>query len=423
MPSDYHHAMTMTTPPAVLTSPFTLANGAVLPNRLAKAAMSEALAGPDGGVSPQLIRLYGRWSSSRLGLMITGNVMIDRMALGEPGNVVVEDERDLDLLGDWAQAGTAHGTPLWMQINHPGKQALRGLNAENVAPSAVPFKAELSRLFPTPRALTGHEIENLIERYANTARIAKLAGFSGVQIHGAHGYLVSQFLSAHHNRRDDQWGGTPANRRRFVLAVYRAMRRLVGPDFPIGIKLNSADFQQGGFTEDESLATVKALAKAGIDLIEISGGNYEAPAMMLGDVKASTQRREAYFLAFAAKVREHTDVPLMVTGGFRTAAGMNAALKQGHLDLVGIARLLAVEPDVAHRLLGGHDPQQTIRPIKTGIGLVDGSGSMEVTWYARQLRRLSEGQAPRPTESGLRSFLLDLPEKGLGILRNRRLRA
>jgi len=114
MPSDYHHAMTMTTPPAVLTSPFTLANGAVLPNRLAKAAMSEALAGPDGGVSPQLIRLYGRWSSSRLGLMITGNVMIDRMALGEPGNVVVEDERDLDLLGDWAQAGTAHGTPLWM---------------------------------------------------------------------------------------------------------------------------------------------------------------------------------------------------------------------------------------------------------------------------------------------------------------------
>lgn len=414
----------MKSPPTPsLISPFTLANGTVLPNRLAKSAMSEALALPDGRVSPQLIRLYGRWASSRLGLMITGNVMIDRRALGEPGNVVVEDERDLSQLRDWAQAGTAYDTPLWMQINHPGKQAIRGLNAENVAPSAVPFRTDMARLFPTPRALTGGEIDNLIERYANTARIAKKAGFSGVQIHGAHGYLVSQFLSPHHNRRTDKWGGSPENRRRFVLAVYGAMRRVVGADFPIGIKLNSADFQRGGFSEDESLDTVLALAEAGIDLIEISGGTYEAPEMMLGNAKASTLQREAYFLEFATQVRKQTAVPLMVTGGFRTAAGMNAALKDGSLDLVGLARLLAIEPDVPHRLLGGHDPQSVIRPIKTGIRFVDASGSMEVTWYTRQLRRISDGQAPKPSESGLKSFLLDLPEKGLGILRNRRLRA
>ncbi len=406
-----------------LISPFTLTNGTVLPNRLAKSAMSEALALPDGRVSPQLIRLYSRWASSRLGLMVTGNVMIDRRALGEPGNVVVEDERDLGSLSAWAEAGTAHGTPLWMQINHPGKQAIRGLNAENVAPSAVPFKADMASLFPTPRALTSGEIDNLVERYANTARIAKKAGFSGVQIHGAHGYLVSQFLSPHHNRRTDKWGGSPENRRRFVLAVYGAMRRVVGADFPIGIKLNSADFQRGGFSEEESLDTVLALADASIDLIEISGGTYEAPEMMLGTAKASTQQREAYFLEFATQVRKQTDVPLMVTGGFRTAAGMNAALKDGSLDLVGVARLLAIEPDVPHRLLGGHDPEQIIRPIKTGIRFIDASGGMEVTWYTRQLRRISDGKAPKPSESGLKSFLLDLPDKGLGILRNRRLRA
>jgi 2,4-dienoyl-CoA reductase-like NADH-dependent reductase (Old Yellow Enzyme family) len=413
----------MKTPAAPLAQPLTLANGQTLPNRIAKSAMSEALADADSRVSQRLVRLYARWGQAGLGLMMTGNVMIDRGALGEPGNVVIEDDRDLQRLRDWAAAGTAHGTPLWMQINHPGKQAIRGLNAENVAPSAVPFKPELARLFPTPRALRADEIDTLIQRYATTARIAQSAGFSGVQIHGAHGYLVSQFLSPHHNRREDDWGGTPERRRRFVLAVYAAMRAAVGPDFPIGIKLNSADFQKGGFSEAESLDAVLALAEAGIDLVEISGGTYEAPTMMLGRSKDSTRQREAYFLEFAAKVRAQTRVPLMVTGGFRTAAGMNAALEEGHLDLVGLARLLAVEPDVPQRLLAGKDPVQTIRAIRTGIPLVDNSGGMEVTWYTRQLRRISDGRPPLPDESGLKSFLLDLPEKGIGILRNRRLRA
>lgn len=413
----------MTNPRALLAQPLTLANGTTLPNRLAKSAMSEALADADSRVSPRLIRLYAQWARAGLGLMMTGNVMIDRRALGEPGNVVIEDDRDAARLRDWARAGTAHGTPLWMQINHPGKQAIRGLNAENVAPSAVPFKPELARLFPTPRALRPDEIEALVRRFASTAGIARKAGFSGVQIHGAHGYLVSQFLSPHHNRRDDDWGGTPAKRRRFVMAVYAAMRAEVGPDFPIGIKLNSADFQKGGFSEAESLDAVLALAEAGIDLVEISGGTYEAPTMMLGQARTSTRRREAYFLEFAAKVRAQTTVPLMVTGGFRTAAGMNTALADGHLDLVGLARLLAVEPDVPQRLLAGQDPTQVIRPIRTGIPLVDNSGGMEVTWYTRQLRRISDGRAPLPDESGLKSFLLDLPEKGIGIFRNRRLRA
>lgn len=414
------------TPAQVLAQPFRLPNGSLVPNRLAKSAMSEALGSLDNRPGERLERLYGRWADGGIGLCITGNVMIDRRALGEPGNVVVEDERDLAALTRWAAAGTRRGGQLWMQINHPGKQSPRGLNAETVAPSAIPFRADLARFFATPRALTEAEIEAIISRYGNAARIAKKAGFSGVQIHGAHGYLVSQFLSPHHNQRTDRWGGSPENRRRFVLAVLAEMRRQVGADFPIGIKLNSADFQRGGFTEDESLDAIRALAAAGIDLVEISGGTYEAPAMTgttAATAKASTVAREAYFLEFAEKVRAAVSVPLMLTGGFRSLPGMARAVQDGAIDFVGVARLLAVEPEAPARLLQGQDPQQKIRPIRTGIGFVDRAALMEVTWYTRQLHRIGVGREPVPDESGLKSFAIGLVENGWNTFRTRRLRA
>jgi 2,4-dienoyl-CoA reductase-like NADH-dependent reductase (Old Yellow Enzyme family) len=253
-----------------------------------------------------------------------------------------------------------------------------------------------------------------------------VAGFSGVQIHGAHGYLVSQFLSAHHNRRNDEWGGTPEKRRRFVLAVYAEIRRQVGPDFPVGIKLNSADFQRGGFTEEESIETIRALTDAGIDLIEISGGTYEMPAMggaTQEAKKASTVAREAYFIEFAEKVRAAVTVPLMLTGGFRTAAAMNAALRSGALDVVGLARLLAIEPDAAAALLQGRDSLQQVHPIKTGIKAIDRLGMMEVWWYERQLKRIAKGREPRPYESGLSAFLKSALSSGWGTFRTRRMRA
>lgn len=234
--------------PLLIAQPLSLPRGPALKNRLAKSALSEALGSIDNRVTPQLLRLYRRWSASGAGLLITGNVMINRRALGEPGNVVIEDERDLSHLRDWAAAGTAGGAALWMQLNHPGKQAPRGMNHENVAPSAMGFGPKLAPYFPTPRALTQAEIEDVIERFGDAAAIAQKAGFGGVQLHGAHGYLISQFLSPHHNRREDAWGGTAVKRRRFVTQVYREVRRRVGEDFPIGIKLNSADFQRGGFT-------------------------------------------------------------------------------------------------------------------------------------------------------------------------------
>ena len=410
----------MTSP--TLNSTFTLPNGRVIPNRIAKSAMSEALGTMDNRATQELVRLYQRWGEGGTGLLITGNVMIDRRALGEPGNVVIEDERDLETLKAWAAAGQANGAQLWVQLNHPGRQSPKGLNTENVSPSAVPFDKAMQAYFETPRALTGEEIEDLIARFGRAAGICHKAGFGGVQIHGAHGYLVSQFLSPRTNQRDDQWGGSAENRRRFVLRVLKAMREATAADFPIGIKLNSADFQRGGFSEEESLDVMSALAEAGIDLIEISGGTYEAPAMT--GVRASTREREAYFLDFADKVRARIPAtPLMVTGGFRSHAGMTAALASGSLDLCGIARLLAIEPDVSQRLLSGQDPSQSVRPIKTGIGPVDRMAIMEVTWYTRQLRRIGRGQAPKPRESGLKAFLCSLVDTASGMRKTRRLRA
>ena len=397
-------------PQAVLAQSFHLPRGGVVKNRVCKSAMSEALGTRQGRATPELARLYGAWAEGGVGLCITGNVMIDRRALGEPGNVVIEDDGQMAELQAWAQAATRHGTHCWVQLNHPGKQAPKGLNKENVAPSAVPFRKDMQAFFPTPRELTDAEVRELIARYGRAAGIVKRAGFTGVQIHGAHGYLVSQFLSPHHNQRTDEWGGSPEKRRRFVLAVLAAMRAEVGADFPIGIKLNSADFQRGGFTEDESLDTIRALAEAGIDLIEISGGTYEAPAMtgvktQAAPAKDSTRQREAYFLAFAEKARQAVQVPLVVTGGFRSLEGMAAAISSGAVDLVGLARAVAIEPDVVNRLLAGQAPREQVRPIKTGIPPIDRMGLMEVSWYTGQLKRIGRGEAPRPNESALWVFL------------------
>jgi 2,4-dienoyl-CoA reductase-like NADH-dependent reductase (Old Yellow Enzyme family) len=410
----------------LLNQPLHLPNGSVLRNRLAKAAMSETLGTYDSRPTTDLVQLYRRWASSGLGLIITGNVMIDRRALGEPGNVVVEDEADMLLLRQWAQTATQQGAAIWAQLNHPGKQSTKGLNAYNLAPSAVPFREDMAALFETPREASAAQIQDIIERFGRSAAICKKAGFSGVEIHAAHGYLVNQFLSPHHNRRTDEWGGSAENRRRFVMAVYSEIRRQVGPDFPVGIKINSADFQHGGFTEEESIETIRALADAGIDLIEISGGTYEAPAMgggMEASKKAYTVAREAYFLAFAEKVRATVKVPLMVTGGFRTVDGMNAALRSGALDVVGLARLLVIDPDAPTALLQGRDSARQVRTIKTGLKFVDRMGIMEVLWYERQLKRMARGLEPRPEEGGLSAFLKSAIGGSWGTFRTRRMRA
>jgi 2,4-dienoyl-CoA reductase-like NADH-dependent reductase (Old Yellow Enzyme family) len=405
---------------APLGSSFTLKNGQAIKNRLFKSAMSEQLGTKTHNPKPGLANLYGRWADGGIGLSITGNIMIDRGALGEPKNVVLDEKSDLSEFKKWAAAGKKNDSQIWTQLNHPGKQIPNFITKQPVAPSAISLSRGLEKGFNKPRALTEAEILVIIKKFATSAKLAKEAGFTGVQIHGAHGYLVSQFLSPRHNQRDDQWGGSLENRMRFVLSVYSAIREQVGSDFPIGIKLNSADFMKGGFTEDDSMQVVKTLADAGIDLIEISGGTYESPSMMGADVKESTVKREAYFLDYAEKVRALVDTPLVVTGGFRSSKAMQEALNTGATDFIGVARTTAVDPDFPNKLIADQAHQQQLKKLTTGKPAIDKMAMLDITWYEAQLARMANGKQPNENLSEWGVFLGTLLNAGIYAFRSRR---
>ncbi|MBF0259456.1 MAG: NADH:flavin oxidoreductase/NADH oxidase family protein [Desulfamplus sp.] len=379
-----------------LSTSLTLKNGMKIKNRLFKSAMSEQLGDNFHNPTPGLFRLYETWAKGGIGLSVTGNVMVDRTALGEPKNVVLDEKSHLSLFEQWAEAGKKNDTQLWIQLNHPGKQTPKFLTREPVAPSAIPLGSGLEKTFNTPRELTESEIQCIIEKFATSAGLARRAGFSGVQIHGAHGYLVSQFLSPHHNQRTDRWGGSLENRMRFVLEVYRAIRKTVSDDFPVGIKLNSADFMKSGFSQEESIEVVKMLQKEGIDLIEISGGTYESPSMTGYKIKESTLKREAYFLEYAEQVKKEIDLPFVVTGGFRSGSAMLAALKSGATDMIGLARPLAVEPEFPNRLMENNAYASDLKDPTTGFPSVDRMSMISILWYEFQLEKMAKGEYPDP---------------------------
>lgn len=403
----------------MIHQPFTFTNGTTVKNRFYKASMDEQLA-DNGQPTDALAQLYARWAKGGAGILLTGHVMIDKRYLAEQNSTAVEDKSDFDRLQRWAAAGTADGAALIMQINHPGKQIPKTMAKTPVAPSAVPL-AGMEAFFNPPRALSHEEILEIIERFANTAEIADQAGFSGVQIHAAHGYLLSQFLSPHHNLRTDEWGGSLENRLKIVLEIYQAIRKRVRPTFLVGIKLNSSDFQKGGFDEAESLKVIEILTQQGIDFIEISGGNYESPIMIEG-VKESTKKREAYFLDFADKVRAISTTPLIITGGFRSEQAMNEALASGKLDFVGMAKPFAVNPDLPHHIQAGTYQTLVLKPIRTGISALDKKiGAMlEMSWYMTQMKRLSQGLPPQPTLSAWKVLAKMLISQGLAAFKKER---
>ncbi|MBI1450779.1 MULTISPECIES: NADH:flavin oxidoreductase/NADH oxidase family protein [Acinetobacter] len=396
--------------------------GTQFKNRIIKGAMSEALANTQGQPNHLHFGLYEAWAKDGLGCAITGNVMVDLRAKNEPGVVGVENERDLALLTQWAEVGKKHGMVQLVQLSHPGRQCPKGLNKETVAPSAVPFSPMLATTFGTPRALREDEILDIIQRFATAAAVCEKAGFEGVQLHGAHGYLISQFLSPLTNQRSDQWGGSIENRMRFLLEIYKAVRAATSDKFIISVKLNSADFQRGGITEEDVITVFKAIDAAGIDLIEVSGGTYEAPAMAGAKEdkrKASTIAREAYFLDFADKIRKQVKCHLMVTGGFRTVEAMNAALDSGACEFVGIARPFAVETALADRLIAGQDVRYGVDKIKTGIPMVDKMAIMEIIWYAAQFKAIGEGKQPNPKLSPLKVFFKYLKGNLTAVIKGR----
>jgi len=401
----------------LISNELTLPCGSIIRNRIAKAAMSENMATAQCHPDEKLCALYSRWTDSGAGLLITGNIMVDSRARGEPRNVVVENGRPCPGLEAWAKAATRSNNHFWGQINHPGKQSPRFVSVEPVAPSAIELKPPLNRIFNRPRALTEDEIFDIINRFADTAGLLKNAGFTGVQIHGAHGYLASQFLSPLHNQREDQWGGSLENRARFVRLIYRAIRKTVGPAFPIGIKLNSADFQKGGFTHEESMEVVKMLSGEGVDLIEISGGTYESPEMTGTRRTASSQAREAYFLEYCEEVREVVTTPLMLTGGFRSSHGINAAIASGACEMVGLARSMAINPDFPKQLLSGEEIESKVQPLTTGVRALDRLVPLEVTWYTQQLHRMGNNKNPKPNLSVRRAVLSSVWDLGLQSLK------
>ena len=401
-----------------LGSELELPCGAVLPNRLAKAAMTEGLATPDGRPTPELERLYGIWADGGSGMLLSGNIIVDADHLERPGNVVIECEPDADMqarLARWAQAATRQGNHFWAQISHGGRQTQKVVNPHPKSSSDVALALPGGQ-FGQPTPLTTAEIADLVARWAIAARACKDAGFTGVQVHGAHGYLVSQFLSPRVNRRTDEYGGSLENRARFLLDIVAAVRAAVGPGFPVSVKLNSADFQKGGFDFSDSLKVVRWLEAASVDLIEISGGTYEQPKLLgvAGQeaedeqvVAPSTAAREAYFVDFAKAMQAEVSVPLMVTGGFRSRAAMEQALTSGAADVIGLGRPLCVDTDAPARLLEG---AEQLARYEDGLDLVPGwlgflkrfqmvkaiTGFAGIYWFYQQLWMLGhDGRVDR----------------------------
>ena len=348
------------------TESLTLPCGATIPNRFAKAAMTEGLANADGVPGLELETLYGLWSDGGAGMLLSGNIQIDRDHLERPGNVIIDRPPNAamhDALSRWASAATRNGNQFWAQISHAGRQTQKNINPHPKAPSAVKVGLPGGQ-FGQPVALTIVEIEEIVRRFAVCAAAVKAAGFTGVQVHAAHGYLLSQFLSPRSNQRTDDYGGSLANRARALLQTVAAVREAVGAEFPLAVKLNSADFQKGGFDFAESLQVVEWLEQAGVDLIEISGGTYEQPKLLglqgmeeeeQQQVAESTMLREAYFVDFALAMRKHVSVPLMVTGGFRQRLAMQQALDSGGADLIGLGRPMCVMTDAPQQLIDGLD--------------------------------------------------------------------
>lgn len=415
---------------SVLQQVLPLPCGAVLPNRLCKAAMTEGIADAHLRATSRHETLYRRWSEGGAGLLLTGNVQVDRRVLERPANVAIDRTDELTTnaeararLSRWARAGTVGGNHLWMQINHAGRQSPRYVTRTPLAPSAE--QLGILGNFGKPRALTEDEILDLVQRFAHVASVARETGFTGVQIHAAHGYLLSSFLSGVTNRRTDAWGGALENRARMLLETVRATRKAVGADFPLSIKLNSDDFRKNGFSNEDCIQVVQWLNHESVDLLEISGGNYEQPALLghQGDattaapLRESTRKREAYFLDYAERIRAVAQMPMMVTGGFRSREGMEAALSDNACDAIGIARPMCTHTDAAGTLLRGEIQdlpafEHTLKISQKGLFSPTSSVMLfkmlnifgSQGWYYLNLFRLADGLGPDLRRGPLSAF-------------------
>ena len=371
----------------LLFTPFELPCGQVLKNRVVKAALTERLSKSDMLPNERHRRLYEHWAQNDAGLLISGNILVDKRYLESTGNIVVEKNTPEAPFKEWTSAITSYGNHFWAQISHAGRQSSIFSTRKPVSPSDVQLKK--MGLFAKPTPLTEAGIKDVIDRFVHTAAFCKKVGFSGVQIHAAHGYLISQFLSPHINKRNDKWGGSLENRARLLCEIVKNIRKSVGDSFPVSIKLNSADFQKGGFSEDDAIAVIKMMEPYKLDLIEISGGTYERSAMFGIGLKESTQKREAYFIDFAEKIRSQTSIPLMVTGGFRSASFCNSVLEANALDVVGFGRPFLISDTFPKEFRKNQNAK--ISNPKLKILDSNNADAAEAGHYDLQIKRLSKG--------------------------------
>ena len=416
----------------VLNSKLVLPCGKTLKNRICKSALTERIAEGNNLVNQKHLNLYEKWAEGNVGTVLTGNVQVDKRYLESAGNVAIEKSNykdQIELLKKWTEVGTKNNTNLWMQISHAGRQTPGDLNMKPVAPSDVGLKIP-GRKYGIPKPLTNEEIEDVIERFIFTAKVAHDTGFTGIQIHSAHGYLMSEFLSPDINKRDDEWGGSLENRSRILLRIINGCRKALGDNYPISVKLNSADFQKGGFSAEDSSKVASMLSEAKIDLLEISGGTYEQPRLLGLDTvsinpkrseirKESTIAREAYFLAYTEEIKKVIDIPLMVTGGFRSRLAMETAINQGACEIVGIGRPLCSDPLSVKKLLDRSiDVLPTFeKTLSIGPGwlsqrspfrLIQALNAFGIqSWFYSQIRRISEGLSPDLSLNPFKAFRTD----------------
>ncbi|KAE8410215.1 putative FMN binding oxidoreductase [Aspergillus pseudocaelatus] len=409
--------------PSSLGDAVKLPCGLVFPNRFVKAAMAEMLAGWEHNPTPSMLEVYNQWGQGGWGALLTGNVQVDIDHLGSHFDPALHGEYtgkegNEALVESWAkyaQACQQHGTPAIVQISHPGRQSIRGagnrgLFAPTIAPSAIPVQIGdgwldgfVSRIaFPAPREMTQADIDTVTRKFVDTARLMADSGFSGVELHGAHGYLIDQFLNPKTNFRTDAYGGTSEKRAKFVLDIITEIRKAVPSKFCVGIKLNSADHSSSTF--EETMTQIGLLVEAGIDFLEVSGGSYEDPSMMGGtqpQKSARTAAREAFFIEFATEARKrYPDLVFMLTGGFRSRTGAEYAIKENACDLIGIGRPAAIDTKFPQLLLDEGVPDAKAQLLLNKVPApfytrflptkIIGAG-LETTYYGWQIQRIAKG--------------------------------
>jgi 2,4-dienoyl-CoA reductase-like NADH-dependent reductase (Old Yellow Enzyme family) len=333
-------------------------------NRIVRAGTSETMAMPDGAVSEQLIGLYGTLGANDIGAIVTGHLFCHDRGRYARRQTGIHDESMLPGLSRLAAAVHDAGGVILAQVAHAGSQS-RAPHVEPLAPSAIP-NALTGRSVP---AGSETEIRDAIAAFAAAARRAIGAGFDGVHIHGANGYLISEFLSPLTNKRDDAWGGDAERRARFAVEVVRAVRADVPRDRALTMKLGLVDAPAGGLGLDESAAVAAQLAAEGLDALELSCGVMRAPTDSARQYVAVDRRRaaadllvhrlladpvpEAYFVPWARRVREHVNVPLIAVGGMRRVETMEQILAARDADFIAMARPFIREPDIARQIAHG----------------------------------------------------------------------